>query len=40
VYAAAAGGSPDDWAALDESMAVERHTAVLVRVVTVYPTGE
>jgi len=40
VYAAAAGGSPDDWAALDESMAVERHTAVLVRVVTVYPTGD
>jgi hypothetical protein len=37
VYAAAAGGSPEDWAALDDSMAVERHTAVLVRVTRLYP---
>jgi hypothetical protein len=31
VYAAAVGGSADDWAALDEMMAAERHTAVLIR---------
>jgi PPOX class probable F420-dependent enzyme len=37
VYAAAAGGDPDDWAELDESMAVERHTAVLLHVERVYP---
>ena len=36
VYAAAAGGSPEDWAALDESMAAEAHTAVLVRPQRVY----
>jgi PPOX class probable F420-dependent enzyme len=40
VYAAAAGGNADDWAPLDESMAAERQTAVLVRPVRVYPTGE
>jgi hypothetical protein len=39
VYAAAAGGSPDDWAELDQSIAAERHTAVLVRAARVYPTG-
>jgi hypothetical protein len=37
VYAAAVGGSPDDWAELDQSMAAERHTAVLVRAARVYP---
>ena len=40
VYAAAVGGSPDDWAALDESMATERHTAVLVHPVRIYPTED
>ncbi len=39
VYAAAVGGSPDDWAGLDESMSAEGHTAVLVRAVRIYPTG-
>lgn len=41
MYAATVGGSssPDDWAQLDESMTAERHTAVLVRVVRVYPAG-
>jgi len=36
VYAAAVGGTPDDWAELDEVMAAEAHTAVLVRAVRVY----
>jgi len=40
VYAAAVGGSPDDWAALDESMAAEGHTAVLVRVARAYPAAD
>lgn len=40
VYAAAVGGSPADWAALDESMEAEGHTAVLVRVASVYPTAD
>jgi len=31
IYAAAAGGSSDDWTELDQVMATERHTAVLVR---------
>ena len=31
IYAAAVGGSPNDWRALDESMAAERHAAVLIR---------
>lgn len=30
VYAAAAGGVAEDWAALDDAMAAERHTAVLL----------
>jgi hypothetical protein len=38
VYAAAVGGSPDDWNALSDTMALEKHTAVLVRVTRVYPT--
>ena len=36
-YAAAAGGTADDWAELDQVMADERHTAVLVRVTRIYP---
>jgi hypothetical protein len=40
VYAAAVGGSSDDWAELDASMAAEGHTAVLVQVVRVYPAGD
>jgi pyridoxamine 5'-phosphate oxidase-like protein len=35
VYAAAAGGDSDAWAALDETLASERHTAVLVRPIRV-----
>ena len=31
VYAAAVGGTADDWAELDEKMDAERHAAVLVR---------
>jgi hypothetical protein len=37
VYAAAVGGSPDDWASVDERMAAERHTAVFVSVSRLYP---
>ena len=36
VYAAAAGGKPEDWAQLDDTMAAEGHTAVLVRPSRVY----
>ena len=36
VYAAAAGGRPEDWAALDDTIAAEGHTAVLVRPHRVY----
>ncbi len=36
IYAAAVGGTHDDWAGLDEVMAAERHTAVLVRPARVY----
>ena len=36
VYAAAVGGSEDDWQELDDSMAAERHTAVLIRPTRVY----
>ncbi len=35
-YAAAVGGSPDDWSELASAMAAERHTAVLVRPLRVY----
>jgi PPOX class probable F420-dependent enzyme len=38
VYAAAAGGTPDEWAALDEAMLAERHTAALIRPIGAYPT--
>lgn len=40
VYAAAVGGSSDDWAGLDESMAAEGQTAVLVRAARVYPSDD
>ena len=40
VCAASVGGSSDDWVGLDESIAAERHTAVLVRAVRVYPAGD
>jgi hypothetical protein len=36
VYAAAVGGTQEDWRELDESMAIERHTAVLIRPVRIY----
>ena len=36
IYAAAVGGVQDDWAELDQVVAAERHTAVLVRPARVY----
>jgi PPOX class probable F420-dependent enzyme len=36
IYASAAGGSPADWAALDQAIADERHTAVLMRPDRIY----
>lgn len=36
VYAAAVGGTEDDWAGMDEAMAAEGHTAVLIRPDRVY----
>ncbi len=36
VYAAAVGGSADDWAALDDEMARERHAAALLHPDRVY----
>jgi hypothetical protein len=36
IYAAAVGGVPDDWAELDQVIAEERHTAVLVRPDRIY----
>jgi PPOX class probable F420-dependent enzyme len=36
VYAAAAGGTEEDWRELDAPMAAERHTAVLIRPLRVY----
>ncbi|SRR6266568_1335919 len=36
VYAAAVGGSQEDWRDLDDKMAAERHTAVLISPVRVY----
>jgi PPOX class probable F420-dependent enzyme len=36
IYAAAVGGSEDDWKELDRVMAAERHTAVLVRPARIY----
>ena len=37
IYAAATGGTPDNWAQLDGVMASERHTATLVRPIRTYP---
>ncbi|MBA2326123.1 MAG: pyridoxamine 5'-phosphate oxidase family protein [Actinobacteria bacterium] len=41
VYAAAVGGTADDWGGMDEVMEAERHTAALVRPVRIYsnPAG-
>ena len=39
IYAAAAGGSPDDWQELDAVMAEEGHTAVLVQSVRCYSSS-
>jgi hypothetical protein len=36
VYAAAVGGTADDWTALDAEMAAERHTAALLSPTLVY----
>jgi PPOX class probable F420-dependent enzyme len=36
IYAAAVGGTPDDWSPLDETMTAERHTAVLVQPARIY----
>src|SRR5439155_22995681 len=36
VYAAAVGGTADEWAELDETFAAERHTVVLIRPTRVY----
>lgn len=36
IYAAAVGGTDEDWMELDRTMAGERHTAVLVRVARIY----
>ncbi|MGH9049289.1 MAG: pyridoxamine 5'-phosphate oxidase [Acidimicrobiia bacterium] len=36
VYAAAVGGTSEEWAALDDVMVAERHAAVLVRPTRVY----
>ena len=38
VYAAAVGGTPEEWSHLDETMATERHTAVLITPIRIYPT--
>ena len=40
IYAAATGGTIDQWADLDSTFAQERHTAVLIRPQRVYPTNE
>ena len=36
IYAAAIGGTPDDWASCDNAIGQERHAAVLVRPTRVY----
>lgn len=36
IYAAAVGGTADDWAEMDQQMADEGHSAVLVRVDRIY----
>jgi len=40
IYAAATGGSPDDWANLDQAIVDEGHTAVLIRPVRFYSNPE
>jgi hypothetical protein len=40
VYAAAVGGSQEDWTALDDVMAAEHHTAVLLRPLRAYSNPE
>jgi PPOX class probable F420-dependent enzyme len=40
VYAAAVGGTQDEWIELDPVVAAERHTAVLVRAARVYSNPE
>jgi hypothetical protein len=40
VYAAAVGGSQEDWRDLDEKMAAERHTTVLISPLRVYSNPE
>jgi PPOX class probable F420-dependent enzyme len=40
VYAAAVGGSQEDWTELDDVMAAERHTAVLIRPLRAYSNPE
>lgn len=40
IYAAAVGGNSDQWSELDSTMTTERHTAVLVRPLRVYPAAE
>ena len=37
VYSAALGGTPDEWSRLDETMATERHTVVLISPRRIYP---
>jgi hypothetical protein len=39
IYSAAAGGTPEDWAKLDETIATERHTAVLIQVARAYSSS-
>jgi PPOX class probable F420-dependent enzyme len=36
IYAAAVGGSADDWAGMDQQMTEEHHSAVLVRPARIY----
>jgi PPOX class probable F420-dependent enzyme len=36
IYAAAVGGTADDWVGMDQQMTDERHSAVLVRVDRIY----
>ena len=37
IYVAAVGGTPEQWSELDAAVEAERHTAVLVRPIRVYP---
>ncbi|MCU1375010.1 MAG: putative F420-dependent enzyme [Actinomycetia bacterium] len=39
IYAAAVGGTPEEWDELDARMRDERHTAVLLEPTRIYPTG-